>query len=183
MALPETQGDRLRWAMKEARVRNQAIADAEGVRPRLPPEIATAARRPIDASEREMAIGVATSGELHCIGTGLMAPNFPPTLAAGHVLPGRLLESLAGLQESIRALLRDAGRQSVSPLPTSARLREILETKAQVHSELASPPTSCAAHAIMRRASIRFSRAPVATSAALPQQPSHRGQAELLHRG
>jgi transcriptional regulator with XRE-family HTH domain len=80
-------------------------------RTELPPEVAKAARRLVDAFKREMAIGGATAEELHYIETVLMTPNLPPTLAGGAVQPDQLLEHIQGLMEPIRGLLRAAGRK------------------------------------------------------------------------
>lgn len=106
--IAEVLGQSLSWLRGEA----DSEPDMSPMRrSELPPEVAKAARHLVDAFKREMALGGATSEELHYIETVLMTPNLPPTLAGGHVAPDRLLEHIQGLMDPIRSLLRDAGRQ------------------------------------------------------------------------
>lgn len=77
----------------------------------LPPDVAKAARRLVDAFKREAAVAGATSEELHYIETVLMTPNLPPTLAGGAVPPEQLLEHIQAMMEPLRVLLRKLGRK------------------------------------------------------------------------
>jgi transcriptional regulator with XRE-family HTH domain len=80
-------------------------------RSELPPDVAKAARRLVDAFKREAAVAGASPEELHYIETVLMTPQLPPTLVGGAVAPERLLEHIQAMMEPLRVLLRDLGRK------------------------------------------------------------------------
>lgn len=79
-------------------------------RAELPPDVAKAARRLVDAFKREAAVAGCTPEELHYIETVLMSPNLPPVLAGGSVPPERLLEHIQAMMEPLRIFFRDGGR-------------------------------------------------------------------------